>query len=246
MEIDEIQSLTSNKRFKLIKSNSSNNYGSSLSSFSYNNNIRREIISARPRFKSPLKIGFTRAKSPKNNMILSNEPTFLNQIKNKNVRNFYETVLKNCCREKEPKQRCLKNIFKINNNNRDSFLLKSKDKKKINRNKSLRCESTEKKSRTSNNLPFIILSQNYNLSNFNSINNDNEKTNIKISNKIKIQSILYKAAKNSSMKKQNNKIKFFPKSTNKKKSITIEKTNLFKNVLTAQEKNKEDNKMLFI
>ena len=240
MEIDEIQSLTSNKRFKLIKSNSSNNYGSSLSSFSYNNNIRREIISARPRFKSPLKIGFTRAKSPKNNMILSNEPTFLNQIKNKNVRNFYETVLKNCCREKEPKQRCLKNIFKINNNHRDSFLLKSKDKKKINRNKILRCESTEKKSRTSNNLPFIILSQNTNLSNFNSINNDNEKTNIKI------HSILYKAAKNLSIKKQNNKIKFFPISTKRKKSITIEKTNLFQNVLIAQEKNKEDNKMLFI
>ena len=237
--LDEITPLKSNNRFMLLKSNSTNNYGSSLSSFFYNK-IRRETISARPRAKSSIKNGMKKSKTQKKNMVLSDTPLFFSEIKNKNVRNFYETVLRNCCKEKEPKERLLKNLFRINNNKKYPLLLKTKNKKKFNKSKSLISENIEKKSKTSNNLPFILISQNNNnTSHITNINNDIEKTNFKITNNIKIQSLLLKDAKDHETNKQSNKLKFYPISKNMKKSQSIKKTNLFKNFIIAEEREKE-------
>ena len=206
--IDEISPLKSNKRFILVRNNSSNNFGSTLSSFSYN---KREILNSKYRPKTPVRSGMLRFK--KKDMVLSDTPAYFSHIKNKNVRNFYENVLKSCCKEKEPKERFLKNIFRINN--KPTYVLRSKDKNNNNIN-NLKNEKIGKKFRTTSSLPFIPFIQNRGANSINNsiinnsiINNDNEKTNnIK---KIKVQSLFSKnAKKNNEFIKQNNIINIYP------------------------------------
>ena len=131
-----------------------------------------------------------RIKSGKKQLYLPEEQNIFIKIKNKEVRNFYETILKNSCREKELKTKNLKNIFRIKNTK--NLIIKPIVKKELQSNSS----QTIKKSRTSNNLPFIQISQNVN--NICPINNngftidienknnnmDNNKINDNIINKI--------------------------------------------------------------
>jgi hypothetical protein len=177
-------------------------------------------------------------------MVLSgmDTPQFFGQIKDKNVRNFYETILKSCCREKEPKERHLKNIFRMNKNKnqRNSFVLKSKEKDKINNSiNNSKIENTEKKFRTSSSLPYIVLPQNISTI---STNNDNEKTNVKNSNNKKMQSLFSKAANNNDLNNHKNKIKLRPISRSAKKNTIFEKTNLFKTAIICLDKDKEKEK----
>ena len=127
MDLNEgIQEMNNNKKLRFSKSRSSNNFGSTFTFFPHNNLVR-EAITSRPRAQSSIKYSLMKSKSQKKNMVLSgmDTPLFLGQIKNKKVRNFYETILKSCCKEKEPKERHLKNIFRINKNKnqRNSFVL---------------------------------------------------------------------------------------------------------------------------
>ena len=246
MEInDEFPQMKYKQRFKFVKSRSVNNFGLSVTSFS-NKNLRKEDITSKTRVKPFKKNGLIKSKSQKKDMILSDMDNrlFFSHIKNKNVRNFYETVLKSCCKEKEPKERFLKNLFRMNNK-KHTLVLKSKDKDKdkdkINNSKNnLINEKTEKKSRTSNSLPYIILSQNNN-NNSSAINNDNKKTIFNKSNNKKTQSLFYKDANKNDFNK-NNKIIFSPISKSVKKKTIIGRNNLLKSFIISFEKDKEEYK----
>ena len=238
--IDEISPLKSNKRFILVRNNSSKSIGSTLSSFSYN---KREIMSSRYRPKTPVKGGTLRFKK-KEDLILSDRPVYFSNIKNKIVRNFYENVLRSCCKVKEPKERLLKNIFRANN--KPTYVLKSKDKNKNNNNNinNLKGEKIETKFRTLNNFPFIPFIRNSGVNSINNsiINNDNEKTN-NIKNR-KVQLLFSKIQKkNNEYIKQNNIINIYPLSKSIKRYNLLVKNNISKNLLIYSDKDKENKKM---
>ena len=236
--IDEISPLKSNKRFILIRNNSSNNFGSTLSSFSYN---KREIMSSRYRPKTPVRSGTLRFKK-KEDMILSDRTLYFSHIKNKDVRNFYENILRSCCKEKEPKERFLKNIFRTNN--KPTYVLKSKDKIKNNNINNLKGEKNEHKFRTLSNLPFMPFIQNSGVNSINNsiINNNKEKTNNIKNSKVQLL-FPKKAKKNNEYLKKNNIINIYPLSKSIKKYNLLVKNNIFKNLLIHSDKDKENVKM---
>lgn len=170
MKSFEISPFKPFKGFSLIRSMSSKNFGT-IFSYSIYNLRKNKIKSANTPNKTFQR--YSLMKSNKKDINLSNDSVYFTNIKNLKVRNFYETILKNSCREKEPKTILLKNAFK--QNNKRSFLYKSK--KDVN-NIFIRNELTEKKSRTTNNLPFIQYSHNLNLKNKNNYNNNCSNNNI--------------------------------------------------------------------
>lgn len=148
---DEIPSFNYYKRE--FKNKSPNNFRKTFSN-SFKLLEKEENI----RINSPNKrfISNNRIKSGKKQLYLPEEQNIFVKIKNKEVRNFYETILKNSCREKEPKTKNLKNIFRLKNTK--NFIIKPIVKKVSHSNSS----QNIKKSRTSNSLPFIQVSQNVN------------------------------------------------------------------------------------
>ena len=217
---EDIPLAKSKKRNTLIKSISTNGFGTL---FSYNLDIlRKQIKSAR-----------TRNKTPKNELkltkklILPDEQLFFSEIKNKKVRNIYETILRNSCKEKEPKLKHLKNIFRLKNTKTN--LLKPKMKNEIDIIINLQ-SNKEKKSRTSNNLPFIKLSQNQNLNNVNSFYNSNingdidSKTIINYNNKI--PSLFLKKDKKNTNLNQSNNINILPISFDYKNKKIIKRRSI--------------------
>lgn len=225
---EDIPLAKSKKRNTLIKSISTNGFGTL---FSYNLDIlRKQIKSAR-----------TRNKTPKNELkltkklILPDEQLFFSEIKNKKVRNIYEAILRNSCKEKEPKTKHLKNIFRIKKTK--NFLLKPNINSQIN--------NKDKKSRTSNNLPFVQLS--HNLNNINSfinhsnINSDFENKNLININKAKIPSLFLKKSNENNNNTNSNinqsyKKKILPISfDNNKNKVKKRKINNFFNELIFSE-----------
>ena len=244
---DEIQRIKSNGKPTLLRSMSSNNFGTT---FSYDfNSIKREKIKS-SKYQNKTAQKNNRLKSGKTNLILPDEQIFFSQIKDEKVRNFYESILKHSCREKEPKTKYLKNIFRIKN--KRPFLLNLNVKNEIEKVVYSR-NNNNKKSRTSNNLPFIQLSQNIK-SPINYINkNEHSKILNDIENINNISNNLYnKNKKYSIFLKKNNgnkeiKIKeninnILPKSFSvNKKNIKDENNNSIKNKLILL--NNESNKI---
>ena len=110
MESPYIDLFESNEKNRLLKSLSSNNFGST---YIYNlMNLKRiNIKTARTPNKSYQNFNFKISSRNKNG--LSQEYLYFSNVKNKKVRNIYETILKNSCREKEPRMIHLKNLFRI-------------------------------------------------------------------------------------------------------------------------------------
>ena len=228
---EETHLVKSNKRNSLLKSNSTNSFGTI---FIYNLDIiKSKRIHPRTPNKTPkndLKI--------KKNLFLPEEQKFFCDIKNKKVRNFYETILRNSCKEKEPKLKHLKNIFRLKNTKIN--LLKPKMKNEIDIIINLQ-SNKEKKSRTSNNLPFIQLSQNQNLNNVNSFYNSNingdidSKTIINYNNKI--PSLFLKKDKKNTNLNQSNNVNILPISFDyKNKKIIKRKSISFLDELISYDK----------
>jgi len=160
-----------NDKNRLLKSMSSSNFGST---YAYNL-INRKINNIKSA-KTPNKYyhNFNLKSSSKNGIGLSQEFIYFSNVKNKKVRNIYETILKNSCREKEPRMIHLKNLFRAKK--KKSFYIKNDDKNNLENINFIANGNIKKKSRTSNNLPFIIKSSSLkilklNNSNTNYINN---------------------------------------------------------------------------
>ena len=179
MEPLYIDLLESNEKYKLLKSMSSSNFSSN---YIYNiTNLKR---GNKKSTKTPSKTSqyFISKSSKKNNIGLSQEYIYFDNIKNEKVRKIYETILKNSCREKEPRMMNLKNLFRMKK--KKLFLNYNEDK--FNIGNIISNDKIEKKSRTSRNLPFINknssqkifkLNNNNNSINSSEIMNDIEKKN---------------------------------------------------------------------
>ena len=222
---DEIQKIKSNGKPTLLRSMSSNNFGTT---FSYDfNSIKREKIKS-SKYQNKTAQKNNRLKSGKTNLILPDEQIFFSQIKDEKVRNFYESILKHSCREKEPKTKYLKNIFRIKN--KRPFLLNLNVKNEIEKVVYSR-NNNNKKSRTSNNLPFIQLSQN-----IKSPINKNEHSKIlnDIENINNISNNLYN---------KNKKYSIFLKKNNGNKEIKIKENinNILPKSFSVNKKNKKIN-----
>lgn len=237
--LEVIPSIKSEKT--LLKSNSSNGFGTT---YLYNiDYLKREhfrrAMSAKKMYNKDYRL-----KSVKKKLFIVDEQFFFSQIKNKDVRNFYESVIKNACREKEPKTKHLKNIFRLKKSR--NFLLKPNVKNEIESMINTPKSKKERKSRTSNNLPFIHLPKNINnidlINNNVNVNNDienNKKIYIHINNdsiKYKIPSIFLKKAKEKSkIKNESFKISLSPLGFSPKFEDKKNRTNLFKNQLLFSE-----------
>lgn len=224
---DESPILKSNHK-TLFKNNSTNNFGST---FLYNLKYLRNDLMKKTITPKKDNINNIRFKSAKKKLLfLPDEQLFFSQIKNKQVRNFYETILKNSCRVKELKTKHLKNIFRIKNSN--NVLLKSNQKEAENIFDLHNNNNKEKKSRTSNNLPFIQFSQNNNNNNY-SINNiqDNNSNSIDIEIKRSVDNtkkntkatipslFLKKSREKNKIRNSSYKIKINPISSNYKNNM---------------------------
>ena len=165
MESPYIDLFESNEKYRLLKSMSSSNFGSA---YIYSIiNLKRNNIK---RAKTPNKTiqFFNPKRSSKNNIASSQEYLYFSDIKNKKVRNIYETILKNSCREKEPRTVHLKNLFRTK---KKKILFKYNNDDKINIGNIISNDNIEKKSRTSNNLPFINKSSSQKVFKLNNHNN---------------------------------------------------------------------------
>jgi hypothetical protein len=165
MEPLYIDLLESNEKYKLLKSMSSSNFSSN---YIYNiTNLKR---GNKKSTKTPSKTSqyFISKSSKINNIGLSQENIYFNNIKNKKVRKMYETILKNSCREKEPRTVHLKNLFRTK---KKKILFKYNNDDKINIGNIISNDNIEKKSRTSNNLPFINKSSSQKVFKLNNHNN---------------------------------------------------------------------------
>lgn len=159
---DEISSFKYYKRE--LNNKSRNNFGKT---FSNSFKLLEKEENIRPYAPNKRFIKNNEIKSDKKQLYLPEEQNIFIKIKNKEVRNFYETILKNSCREKELKTKNLKNIFRIKNTK--NLIIKPNGKKELHNNSSQKI----KKSRTSSNLPFIQISQNVNnINNIYPINNN--------------------------------------------------------------------------
>ena len=174
MESPYIDLFETNEKNCLLKSMSSSNFGST---YTYNlMNLKSHYIkSARTPNKSYQNFNFKI--SSRNNIRLSQEYLYFSNVKNKKIRNIYETILKNSCREKEPKMVHLKNLFRIKKKN---YFIKYNDEKN-NIGNIIANDNNKKKSRTSHNLPFINKSSSQKMFKMNN-NNNNSINNSEIVN----------------------------------------------------------------
>jgi hypothetical protein len=193
MEPLYIDLLESNEKYKLLKSMSSSNFSSN---YIYNiTNLKR---GNKKSTKTPSKTSqyFISKSSKINNIGLSQENIYFNNIKNKKVRKMYETILKNSCREKEPRMVNLKNLFRMKT--KKLFLNYNDDK--FNIGNIISNDNINKKSRTTKDLPFINKSSSQKIfklnNNNNSINNSEMLNDIENKNTYKntkkISSLFFK------------------------------------------------------
>ena len=169
MELLYIDLFESNEKYKLLKSMSSSNFSST---YIYNiTNLKRNNIKS-PKNSNKTSQYFISKSSKKNNIGLSQEYIYFDNIKNKKVRKIYETILKNSCREKEPRMMNLKNLFRM----KKKKLCLNYNDDKFNIGNIISNENIKKKSRTTRNLPFINKNSSQKMfklsnNNSNSINN---------------------------------------------------------------------------
>ena len=169
MELLYIDLFESNEKYKLLKSMSSSNF-SSTSIYNITNLKRSNIKITKTPNKTPQY--FSSKSSKINNIGLSQEYIYFDNIKNKKVRKIYETILKNSCREKEPRMMNLKNLFRM----KKKKLCLNYNDDKFNIGNIISNENIKKKSRTTRNLPFINKNSSQKMfklsnNNSNSINN---------------------------------------------------------------------------
>lgn len=116
---DKIAPSTLNNKI-LFKNNSSNNF---RTTFLYNLECSKsEKMKKITTHNNNTKYNKLKLRNKKL-FILPDEQKFFSQIKNQKVRNIYSIILKISCKEKEPKAKHLKNIFRLNNS--INFLIKS-------------------------------------------------------------------------------------------------------------------------
>ena len=236
MESPYIDLFESNEKNRLLKSLSSSNFGST---YIYNlMNLKRiNIKTARTPNKSYQNFNFKISSRNKNG--LSQEYLYFSNVKNKKVRNIYETILKNSCREKEPRMIHLKNLFRVKKKN--YFIKYNDDKNNIGI--IIANDNNKKKSRTSNNLPFINKSSSQkiiklNNSNNHSINdeivNDIENKN-NHSNKQKVSLLFKNSFENNKNPNKRYKLIQKPHSIKDNKNIKI-RNSKFKDYLNVFDK----------
>jgi hypothetical protein len=243
MESPYIDLFESNEKNQLLKSLSSSNFGST---YIYNlMNLKRiNIKTARTPNKSYQNFNFKISSRNKNG--LSQEYLYFSNVKNKKVRNIYETILKNSCREKEPRMIHLKNLFRVKKKN--YFIKYNDDKNNIGI--IIANDNNKKKSRTSNNLPFINKSSSQKIfklnNNNNSINNSEMLNDIENKNTYKntkkISSLFFKNSLESN-KNKNKRYKLLdrPHSIKDNRNIKLGKSK-FRDYLISFEKDVDKEK----
>ena len=242
MEPLYIDLLESNEKYKLLKSMSSSNFSST---YIYNiTNLKRNNIKS-PKNSNKTSQYFISKSSKKNNIGLSQENIYFNNIKNKKVRKMYETILKNSCREKEPRMMNLKNLFRMKK--KKLFLNYNEDK--FNIGNIISNDNINKKSRTTKDLPFINksssqkifkLNNNNNSINSSEIMNDIEKKNTHKNTK-KVSSLFKNSLESNKNKNKRYRLLDRPHSIKDNRNIKLGKSK-FRDYLISFEKDVDKEK----